>query len=111
MSEILRISLILVSIFTLWYIIRKIRKSQMLTADASFWVVFSIFLILFAVFPNIVTKTAVFFGIISPVNGVFLLIIFLLLMKLFSLSIKVSKLESKLTELIEEVALNEKERE
>ncbi len=111
MSSILRISLILVSVFTLWYITRKIRRSQMITKDAGFWVIFAMILILFAIFPQIITFTTSLFGIQSPVNGVFLSIIFLLLMKLFSLSIKVSKLESELIELAEEIALMEKERE
>ena len=111
MSTLLRISLVIVSVFTLWYIIRKIRKSQMITKDASFWVLFSAALILFAVFPSIVIYTADLFGIQSPVNGIFLIIIFILLIKVFLLSIKVSKLDSKLTVLTEEIALKEKERE
>ncbi len=111
MSILLRISLVIVSIFTLWYIIRKIRKSQMITKDASFWVIFAVVLILFAIFPPIIIFITDLFGIQSPVNGIFLIIIFILLMKVFLLSIKASKLESKLTILAEEMALKEKERE
>ncbi len=110
MSAVLEMLLILVSTFTLWYVIRKIRKSQMMVADASYWVIFSIILIIIAVFPGIVTSIAEVLGIMSPVNGVFLAIIFLLLLKLFTLSIKVSKMENKLSELAEEIALKEKEK-
>ena len=110
MSTILRVLLILVSAGTFGYIIRKIRKAQVQIVDVGFWVVFSLALLVMAIFPQIPTFFMGLIGIDSPANGVFLAVIFILMVELFFLSLKVSRLESKLTELVGEVALKENEK-
>ena len=106
MSILLRINLIIACIFTLWYVIRKVRKSQMQIRDTVFWVCFAVFLFILSVLPVIATFAANFLGIDAPVNFIFLSIIFVLLAKLFWTSIRISHMEDKLTELVQYIALN-----
>lgn len=105
MSITLRVLLIVCSVCTFAYIIRKIRKSQVKIGDISFWVLFSLVLIAVAMMPQIVIVLAELTGIATGVNCVFLIIIFLLLMELFLLSIKVSKMENKIIDLAGEIAI------
>lgn len=107
MSLIFRSILLVVSIGTFCYIIWKIRKSQVQIADTSFWVVFSFVLVVIAVRPQFVSFMTRMLQMEAPVNFVFLTVIFLLLVQLFLLSIKVSRLESRLQELAGEIALAE----
>lgn len=106
MSFTLRIILIIASILTTTYVLRKIRKSQMQIEDTLFWLGGSILLVVISVFPKLVTWGANATGVASEVNFVFLSIIFVLLIKLFSLSIKVSQVENKLKTLIQEFSLS-----
>lgn len=96
MSWMFRIILILVPFLTTFWILRKIRKSQVRFEDAVFWLLFSLGLIMMSIFPQLIDWTADLIGIVSPVKFVFLAIIFVLLIKEFLLSIKVSQLEYKL---------------
>lgn len=102
-----RIILLIVSVGTFYYIIRKIRKSQVQITDISFWIFFSFVLIIIALVPKIAIYMAKIFQVATTVNFVFLTVIFLLLLQLFLLSIKVSKLESRLKELTGEIALSD----
>lgn len=106
MSIIFRVILLVVSIGTFCYIIRKIRKSQVQITDISFWIFLSLVLIIIALVPQIAIYMAKILQIATTVNFVFLTVIFLLLLQLFLLSIKVSKLENRLNELTGEIALS-----
>lgn len=96
--------LIIGSVLFCSYVLRKIRHSKFRIEDSVFWICFSFLLILVSVFPQILTAGAKRLGVISPVNFVFLLIIFLLLLKIFLLSRKVSELEDKLKKLVQKIA-------
>ena len=109
MSGFLRIILIVVSVMTFIYISRKLKKSQLQVMDAFFWIVFSFVLMVIGVFPGI----AMFFAKVvvqSPVNFVYLVVIFLLLLRTFMLTIRISFLEEKVKNLIEEIAIRENEK-
>ena len=58
-----------------------------------------------AVFPQISFSLANIFGVMSPSNLVFLIIIFALLIKVFTLSTAVSQFEEKIVVLAAEVAV------
>ncbi|MBR3834630.1 MAG: DUF2304 domain-containing protein [Lachnospiraceae bacterium] len=111
MSLILRIILIFSSVFTCVYIQRKIRKSKFKIEDSIFWICLSLVLVLVSVVPQIPSFFADLLGFESTVNFVFLLMIFLLLVKVFLLSRKVSETEDKLKQLVQEVAIGRKEKE
>ena len=106
MSIPLRVMLIVVSVLTGFYIRSKLRKSQMQIADVLFWLLFASVLIVMSVFPEGVAWFTELVGVQSPVNFVFLVVIFLLIVRCFSLSVKVSSLEAKLNDLVEDVSVN-----
>jgi hypothetical protein len=89
--------------------IKKIRKSQVRIVDVSFWILFSLALIVLAVFPGLAKYLAEAIGIAATVNFIFLVVIFLLLVGLFLLTIKVSILESKIIDMAGEIAIKDKE--
>ena len=62
-------------------------------------------------FPGIAYWASNLLGFQSPINFVYVVIIFLLLAKLFLLSIRVSQLDSRLRILTEQVALNQEKQE
>lgn len=111
MTSVLRIVLIVVSALTTFVIIRKIQKSQMRIEDSIFWIGFSFMLILFSVFPQIVFLMSDFSGTQTPVNFIFTFIIFVLIVKLFGMTMRMSQLETKLRDLVERLAIEENLRE
>lgn len=108
MSDTLKALLIVASVITVCWILRKIRKNKVKMEDAIFWIFFAAILLVLAVFPEVTYKLCYIFGIMSPSNLVFLVIIFLLAEKIFTLSIIVSQLEEKIGILSAEVALRSK---
>ena len=52
MSWVLRAILILASVLTCFWILRKIRKSQVRIEDSVFWLLFSLGLIVLSLFPS-----------------------------------------------------------
>lgn len=106
MSLQLRILLIVGSVATLIYFLMKIRKSKLRIEDGVFWIIFSFAMILLSLLPDVVSYAAELLGVISPVNFLFLAIIFVLLMRIFSLTLKVSQLSSKLENFVQIYAIN-----
>lgn len=109
MSIVLRIALIVVCTVACGYVLRKIRRAQMEIDDAIYWIVVSIVLVIISIFPQIPDFFSDLLGIQSPSNFVFLAVIFLVIVKLFSLSLDVSLLKQKLKSTIQNVAIREKE--
>ena len=105
MSDTLRVLLFLAAIVTGGWILHKIRKLQVKMQDAIFWVVFAAILFILGIFPEACYWLTDRLGIMSPANLIFLVVIFLLLEKVFTLSIIVSQLEEKVSVLSAEVAL------
>lgn len=106
MTITLRILLIFSSALNCLWIIRRIRKSQAKIEDSVFWVLFSGLLVCISIFPQIIKWGASVTGVQTPVNFVFLVIIFVLILKIFRLSIKVSQLESKLQTFVQTYAID-----
>lgn len=104
-----RILLVVFSIITAVGICKKIRKSACRISDALYWVGMSFLLIVLGCFPQIPIFLAAVLGIESPVNFVYLVIIFLLLIKIFSLSVKVSLLSYKLEKMVISSAIKEEQ--
>ncbi len=111
MSPILRILLIVAAVFTAYWILSRIRKHKVKLEDAIFWVCFALVLVVIGIFPQILYWLTNLLGIMSPANLVFLIMIFLLIAKIFMLSIKNSQLEDKIEVLAAEVALAERAKE
>ena len=97
-----QIVLIFVSLATVTFILRGIRKSQVQINDSLFWIFFSLVLLVFSVFPKL--------GIVSAVNFIFLFIIFLLLINQYQLTVRLSKLDTKFKNLVQTIALRGKDK-
>lgn len=105
MTPLFRVVLILVSIGTFALVMQKIRYSKMRIEDAVFWVLLCIMFVLFALFPALPDFLAHLLGIYSTANFLFLFMIFILVLKVFTMSMHISVLETKLRELVQEEAL------
>ena len=103
-----RIILILASLFTATLILRRIRKSKARIEDSVFWILLSGIILLISLFPGVADAVTHALGIYLTPNFLFTFFIFLLLMKLFTLSIEVSQLKSKVEKLTQEAALANK---
>ena len=109
MSTTLRIFLVIVSLLVAFYTVRKIRKAQLNIDDSIFWISVSLMLVIVSIFPSIAVFLSGLLGIESPVNFVFLFVIFLVLAKLFFVSIELSVQKHRLNLLIETLAVKKKE--
>lgn len=107
----IRLLLVLGSFLTLLFVLRRVRQAKVQIEDSIFWLFFSVFLLLLSLFPEFTTLVAKRFGFVSEINVVYLSIIFLLLTKLFFLSMRISRLDSTLRDLTQRVALDEEKAE
>lgn len=109
MTIMLRGFLVICALIMLFFVARKLRKSQIQVMDSIFWLLFSISLVLLALVPEIAFFLSDILGFQAPVNLVFLYVIGVLVIKDFSLTVKLSQFRQKLTTLIQEIALRESE--
>lgn len=105
-----RITLIIVSVFTLLYMCKKVKQEKLQIEYSIFWTLFAIMLVLFSIFPQIADWMSELVGVYSTTNFIFLLIIFILLVKCFQLTMDISKLDNKVKELVQKIAIDEKEK-
>jgi hypothetical protein len=108
MSLPLRVLLILGALLTLTFFIQQIRKKRLEIDYAVYWVLFSLLLLVASIFPDVITGLSSLLGFTSPANFVFLVIIFLLLVKLFSITLKLSRANQQIADLTQRLALLEK---
>ena len=111
MQPIFRIILIIVSLLTMSFMLRKIRQAKVQIEAAMFWVIVALILVVFSLCPALADACARLLGIYSTPNFLFLFMIFLLMVKVFSMTLQVSQLESKQKELVQKIALAQKEQE
>ncbi len=109
MTLVFRVLLIVVSLLTTYYILKRIRQSKLQIEYAIFWILFSGALIVFSLFPWLVSLFTRIIGMQLPVNFIFMVFIFVLMVKLFLMTIELSALENKVKDLTQELALEEKE--
>ena len=108
MSIYIRILLIIGACSLLLFMLKKIRQSKLKIEYVVFWFCFSSILVLMGIFPNIASKISAILGFQSPVNMVFLIIIFILIVKLFFNTIQMSALENKVDSLAQQIAIDRK---
>ena len=111
MSWAMRILLIIGSVVTAFYVLKKIRRSKMRTEDSIFWLFFALILVLLGVFPGIAIRVSEWIGVQSPANLVFLVVIFLLIVKLFTMDQRIARLQRQTTCIAQRVATDELEQE
>ena len=105
----LRIVLVIASFVTAALMLRRIRRSKVRIEDSVFWIGLSTVILVVSIFPQIADACAAALHIYETTNFLFLFFIFVLLVKLFTMSVHVSQLESKLDRAVQEQALGAKE--
>lgn len=108
MTPLFRAVLVVASVGTLTVVLNRIHKAKLNIEDSIFWILLVFMFVVFAVFPVVPDTLAGLLGIYSTANFLFLFMIFILIMRLFSMSMRVSSLEDKLRNLVQELALKEK---
>ena len=111
MQPIFRVILVIVSLLTMSFMMRKIRQAKVQIEAAMFWVIVALILVVFSLCPAVADACARLLGIYSTPNFLFLFMIFLLMVKVFCMTLQVSQMESKQKELVQKIALAQKERE
>ena len=109
MSWAMRVLLIIGSVITAFYVLKKIRRSRMRTEDSLFWLFFALILVILGVFPGIAIGVYEWIGVQSPANLVFLVVIFLLIVRVFMMDQQLSKLRQQVTNTVQRVAIDELE--
>ncbi len=109
MSIYLRVLLIVAALCASIYAIRKIRKSQMKIEDAMYWFLMTGLILLLSICPQIAYLLSRWIGVESPSNLIYLVMIFLLFVKVFSLSVRNAMLSHKLNTMAQEFAIWRKE--
>ena len=105
MSNSLRTILLIAAALSACWILYQIRRLKIKLEHAIYWIVFAVLLAVLGIFPEVTYWLTGKLGMLSPANLIFLVIIFLLLLKVFTLSMLTSQLEDKITILSAEVAL------
>lgn len=108
MTMTLRVALIFVSLGTCCLIMKKIRQSKMQIESAMFWIALSLVLVVYSLFPKVADFCSQILGIYATTNFLFLFAIFVLIVKVFYMSVHISQLETKVKELVQQMALEEK---
>ena len=101
----LRGMLIAGSVLAAAYVLRKIRRNKMSMESSVFWILFSCVLVMLGIFPGIAEWFARLLGIQSTVNLVYLVVIFLLLVKVFLQDQRIAKLEHQTAGLAQRFAI------
>ena len=99
----LNLFFIIISILTIIYIIRKIRKHKLNIDDSIVWIIWSIILLILSIFPKISIFFAKQMGFQSTSN--FILCLFVSYIMLFFQNIKISELKEKNKEIIQKTSI------
>lgn len=105
MSLIFRIALIAGALLVFAFVLRKIRHSEIKVADSTFWFLFAFSFVVLAVFPQVAFFFSDVLSIESPANFVYLYVIAVLVVHGFSINVELAKVRTKLTNLVQEQAL------
>ena len=111
MSYMLQIVLIAGSLLTFLYVLYRIRKAQFQIQDSIFWVLVFLYMFIMGAFPYLIYFISALLGFDTPLTFVLVSIIFILLIKVFFQSFQISKMNSKINDLAQQIALDKHERE
>ena len=109
MTTAMRIMLIAGSVLTGLYVLVRIRRNRMQTENSLFWIFFSLILVLLGIFPEIAYFFARLLGVISTVNLVYLVIIFLLVVKVFLQDQRLAKTEEQMKKMAQRYAMDDED--
>ncbi len=115
MNNVLHIILIIASILFFAFIVNMVRSKRMELKYALTWILTSTSFVLLSIFPGILDVISEILHVKEPVNAIFLSVIFLLLVIVFTLTLALSRNSRRVKVLSQEIAIiklkmeNEKE--
>lgn len=109
MNTILQLILITITAIFCLFILAVTRKKKLSYKYTLLWLLFGVVTLLCAIFPSIVTNLAGLLHIKEPTNALFLIYIFFMIILIFYISIALSKMNEKLTKIIQRSAILEYE--
>ena len=105
MNQVLQLILIGVTFLFCVFILVVTQKKKLSYKYTLLWLFFGIVTLLLAIFPGIIVEISKIIHVIEPVNTLFLIYIFLVIVIIFYISLAFSKLFEKVTTLIQENAI------
>lgn len=106
----MRSFLIIGSIAVFLFMMRLIRKNSVRIEDTMFWIVICLGLVTISIFPQVPFWFAEILSVESPANFVFLVVIAVLLINQFYMTLKISRMHVKMTELVQRLAIDSAEK-
>ncbi len=107
MSLLISVMLFVGAVVTTGYILFKIRRSKVQIEDSIFWLFFSLMILVLSIFPDLAIMAALRLGVESPVNFVFLVVLFALIVHQFFLTLRLSQTNNRLKEIVQRKALDD----
>lgn len=101
----LHIVSIIVSVFMLVFILRKIRNGKLHIKDSLIWLFVCFIVLIISFFPKLFFALPKLLGIIMPMSALFFFAIMFLLLKVFNLTVNFSRLSEENRKLTQEIAL------
>lgn len=96
------------SLFT-FYILLMVKRTKLQLSYSILWLATGVSFIILSLFPTFLEYVAKILQIETPVNALFLIIIFFLILIIFTLTIVISKLKMQLTSVSQAVGLLQEE--
>lgn len=109
MSSSLQIYLIIASVLFFLFIVNMVRTKKLELKYAMTWLLTSTSFVFISVFPKSMFFVARLLHIETPVNALFLIVIFLLLLLVFALTVAVSRQAIRIKTLVQEIGLLKEE--
>ncbi len=106
MPVLLRVELIILSLFFLFLVLKTIRAKKLLVQYALVWIILATVMLLFAVIPGFAEFLTELVGIETTSNFIYLMAIVALLILSFSLTVIVSKQAVKIKNIIQSVSID-----
>ena len=106
----MRLFLVTGSVAVFLFMMHFIRKSRVRIEDSMFWIIMCVGLMVISVFPQIPYLFANLLSVQSPANFVFLVMIAILLVNQFYMTLKISRMQIKITELVQRLAIDTAEK-
>lgn len=100
-----QLALVVAAVLLLVLVIELMRRQRLREKYAALWLLVSVAVLFFAVFPRVFTSISNLLGFGLPVNLAFALAVFVLLAVAMQLSFETGRLEDRVQRLAEEVAL------
>lgn len=107
MDKFFQAILLISSLLFTFYVTKMIRKEKLQLNYSIIWLFLGISFILLSLFPQILYSISNLLNIKEPVNALFLIIVFFLILILFSFTVIISKMKKQILSLSQEVGMLE----